>query len=75
MTEHRLTVTFFGLSQRRFNTLAKRIDALVAEALGDEEYEVYTSPGGPSDWAASDVDIRLDGIRAARAAASKKQKR
>jgi hypothetical protein len=70
MVEHRITFALFGLSQRKFNSLAKALDSFVAAELDEVyDYEVYTTPSGPSDWAASDVDIHLAGIRASRSGA------
>lgn len=74
MTEHRLAFAFTGLTQRKFNRLVKDVDDYVAQRLeelaGDDEYEVYCGPGGPTDWQPSDVGVRLDGIRAERASSS-----
>jgi hypothetical protein len=58
MVEHRITFALFGLSQRKFNSLAKALDSFVAAELDEV-----------SDWAASDVDIHLAGIRASRSGA------
>jgi len=61
-----LTFAFLSMSQQRFNDLAMKLDAIVSGELGPHEYEVYSNPSGPADWAATKVEIRLEGIQKAR---------
>lgn len=60
MNEHQHTHSVSGPSQKATNTMANEVDAFVAGDVDkDTDFGIYSTPRGPFDGAARDVDARL----------------